>query len=445
MYQAFIFESYSFDKENKTLKLNYSFDEKLTFTETIIFPSEKSLNENDVKALDNVFKYIHLVAGISYYKLFLPKNIIIKTLKLGKQQANFFNSFYVNGLGEFSYRNNIKNLNELINFPYDIDAKNTSNNYKLNKRYTVPVGGGKDSIVTIEALKQSKQDIICCSVNTATSIEETIKIANVPSFQVKRILDKKLLDINKNLEEYKAYNGHVPITGILAFILCAASIIYDYDTILISNERSANIGNVDFCGNMINHQWSKSFEFEKDVNEFFKKYVLKNFNYISFLRPLYEYGIAERFSKLTKYHKIFTSCNKAFKIENGLNHWCCNCDKCRFVFLILSNFLNKQQLINIFGKDLLDDKEQLTGFKQLVGLVDFKPFECVGEIEESVCAILNIDKSFENDYIVSTLSGELSKKYNKYELRKKYLNIDNENNLLNKELMEIMNGRGEEI
>ncbi len=434
MYKTFIFKSYNFNKENKTLKLNYSFDNELNFTEEIVFPSKKILSNNDTEALNNVFKYLHIVAGISYYKLFLPKKIIIETIKLDKQQADFFNSFYINGLGEFSYRNNIKNLNELINFPYDLNTKNTPNNYKLNKRYAIPVGGGKDSIVTIETLKQFGQDFICCSVNTAISIEKTMEIANTPSFQVKRIIDKKLLDINKNLKQYNAYNGHVPITGILAFILCASSIIYDYNTILISNERSANIGNIEFCGNNINHQWSKSFEFEKSVNEFFKRYVLENFNYISFLRPLYEYEIARRFSKLTKYHKIFTSCNKAFKIENRLSNWCCNCDKCRFVFLILSNFLSKKELINIFSKDLLNDKNQLLGFKQLVGLTDFKPFECVGEIEESICALLNVDESFKNDYIVSVLTNELQNKYDKNDLREKYLSIKNDNNLLNMEL-----------
>ena len=125
MYNTFIFKSYGFNEENKTLKLNYSFDNKLNFTEEIVFPSKKILSYNDIEALNNVFKYLHIIAGISYYKLFLPKKIIIETLKLDKQQANFFNNFYINGLGEFSYRNNIQNLNELINFPYDLNIKNT--------------------------------------------------------------------------------------------------------------------------------------------------------------------------------------------------------------------------------------------------------------------------------------------------------------------------------
>ena len=102
MYKTFIFDSYDFDRESKTLRLNYSFDNELNFTETVLFPSKKLLSDEGVEALDNVFRYLHIIAGISYYKLFLPRDIVIKTLRLNKQQADFFNSFYINGLGEFS-------------------------------------------------------------------------------------------------------------------------------------------------------------------------------------------------------------------------------------------------------------------------------------------------------------------------------------------------------
>lgn len=431
-YKSFIFDSYEFDIDQKILKLKYSFDNKLNFTEEILFPSKKKLNNNEILALNNVFRYLHIIAGISYYKLFLPENIKINTFELSKEEAKFFNYFYINGLGEFSYRNNIIGLDKLINFPYKENIKNTSSTIKLNRKNAVPVGGGKDSIVSIELLKQLNEDIILCSVNTAKPIEDTIKIANLNYFQVERKISPNIFEINKDLEKYGAYNGHVPITGILAFILCACSIIYNFDTIFISNERSANIGNVEFDNRLINHQWSKSYDFEKNVNEFFKKFVLENFNYVSFLRPLSEYNIAKIFLKFDKYYNVFASCNKAYKINNKLETWCCNCDKCRFVFLILSNFLEKEKLTKIFGKDLLDDKKQLKGFKELVGLENFKPFECVGEIEESVCSILNINETFNNDYIVKEIKPILSKKHDAEKLKEKYLSLSNIHNLNDK-------------
>lgn len=426
--KSFIFESYNFDTKTKVLNLNYSFDSKLFFTEKITFDCDRELNVDEIGALNNVFKYLHIIAGISYYKLFLPKNIKIKTMDLNKQQALFFNKFYLNGLGEFSYRNSVYDLKERINFPFNNKETNKPIKLKLQNRYCIPVGGGKDSIVSIEIMKNAvdKKDIILGSVNTAQSIEETIKIAGLDNFCIKREISPKLLEVNADLEKYGAYNGHVPITGILAFVLCAGSIIYGYDTVLVSNERSANVGNVKFAGLKVNHQWSKSFQAEKMLNTFFKKFVLTDFNYVSFLRPLSEIHIAKIFSKLTQYHKIFKSCNKNFKINGRINNWCCNCDKCRFVFLILATFMKKEELVEIFCENLLDDKEQLKGYLELVGLENFKPFECVGEIDESRYAILNIDKSFEDSYIVKTIRTLLSERRkreitNLFTLDKKHL------------------------
>lgn len=420
-YKTFIFESYNFDEKNKILKLNYSYDEELFFEEKIEFPSDKILNKEELACLDNIFKYLHIVAGISYYKLFIPNKIEIKTFKLNKEQAEFFNNFYFNGLGEFSFKNNIIDLKERINFPYDNFEnlqKNMTFNYKLKNKIVIPIGGGKDSIVTLNIIKKyfKNNDILLCSVGIAKPIEETIVLSGLKSFHPIRTISKNLIELNRNLDEIGGYNGHIPITGILAFIMCTGAIIYEYDTILISNERSANIGNTEFFGTIVNHQWSKSFEFEKSVNNFFKKYLLENFNYFSFLRPLSEIHIAKIFSRFKEYFPVFTSCNKNFKIENRLDHWCCDCDKCRFVFLILSVFLKKEEMVKIFGKNLLDDEKQLDGYLELCGLKDYKPFECVGEIEESIYSILNINESFRNDFVIKKIIPLIKSKYSNEEI-----------------------------
>ena len=423
----FIFDKYSF--ENNILNLHYSYDNGINFVETIEFPNKKSFSVEELKALDNVFKYIHIVAGISYFKLFCPDKLEVKTFDLSKEEADFFNDFYYNGLGEFVCKNNIKGLK--INFPYKKNISNCADGIKLKNNYLVPIGGGKDSIVTLEILKKYKQNILTCSVGVAKPILDTIKISGCKSFHATRTISPNLLELNKKLQEIGGYNGHVPITGILAFIMAACSIIYGFNTILISNERSANVGNREFDGRIVNHQWSKSFEFEKKINNFFKKYVLKNLEYVSFLRPLSELHIAKLFAGLKQYHQVFTSCNKNFKIENRLNHWCCNCDKCRFVFLILAVFLNKNDLIKIFGKDLLDDKNQLLGYEELCGIKNYKPFECVGEIDESIYALLHVDKSFESDFVVRSLRSSLKNS------DKQFFDLSPDH-LLNNELFDIL-------
>ena len=404
-YKTFIFNDYNFNADSKTLYLHYSYDNELFFEETIQFPSERPLGEKELKTLDNIFKYIHIACGISYYKLFLVDDIKINTFLLNEEQANFFNEFYRKGLGEFSFKNNITDIDKRINFPYSGNVQNKASDVNLVKKILIPIGGGKDSITTLEIIKTIKNvnDILTCSVGTSKCIDDEIKMSGCASFHPIRTISANLLELNKRLEEIGGYNGHVPISGILAFVMSACAVIYGFDTILMSNERSANVGNVEFNGNVVNHQWSKSFEFEKSINSFFKKYLLKNLTYISFLRPLYEINIVKLFSKLKQYHNVFRSCNKNFKINNRIENWCCECDKCRFIFLMLAVFLTKNELVKIFGKDLLNDEEQLQGFMELCGLDGHKPFDCVGEVKECVFAILKVDNSFKNDYVVKKL------------------------------------------
>lgn len=435
-YSRFIFESYSFDERKKILNLKYSYDNELFFNEIIEFPTNKILNSNEILGLDNIFKYLHIVSGISYYKLFIPEQIEIKTFKLSKDEADFFNFFYLNGLGEFRFKNNIMGLKNRISFPYIDGIINYPSDLKLKNRMVIPIGGGKDSITTLEILKKHYNNLLLCSVGYAKPIQDVINISGLNNFRINRTISKQLLELNDQLYNIDGYNGHIPVSGIMAFIFCAASIIYDFNTVLMSNERSANTGNIEFDGIIVNHQWSKSFEFEKYVNNFFKKYVLKNFDYISFLRPISEIHIAKLFSEFKKYHKIFVSCNKNYKIKNRLEKWCCKCDKCRFVYLILSVFLKKNELINIFGQDLLNDDKQIDGFRKLCGLVSYKPFECVGEIEESIYAILNTHDSFKDDIIVKKLKTELSD-FLSINLKNKLFTLSNEH-LLDKKLYGIL-------
>ena len=202
-YNTFIFESYDFDKYKKILKLRYSYDDDLLFEEIIEFPSNKNLNKEEMFVLDKTFKYLHLACGISYYKLFLPKNIKIKTFQLSRDEADFFNDFYFNGLGEFSYRNNIINLRNIINFPFNDNTYNKSSDLSLKKRYTIPIGGGKDSITTMEILKKHYNNLLLCSVGTAQAIENTVKISGLDYFKINRKISPNLFEFNNKIELIK--------------------------------------------------------------------------------------------------------------------------------------------------------------------------------------------------------------------------------------------------
>lgn len=447
-YKIFEFSKYEYNKETNILNLYYRIDNELEFVEEINFnPNKLNLRElgnNDKKALDLAFKYLHLVAGISYYKLLLPDEIKINTTSLTKEQKDFFDKLYLNGLGEFSFRNNL-DLREKINFPYVENIENGPLDISLEDNFIVPIGGGKDSVVSLEILKKiSNNKLYTFSVNTADPIKHCCEIAGCENIYVTRKISPLLLEINKNLEKYSAYNGHVPITSIIAFISVCAGIIYNCNTTVISNENSANVGNTLFNGMLVNHQWSKSFEAELMINKFIKNYITPEFNYFSLLRPLSEISIAKVFAKIGKYNEVFSSCNKNFKIDKTTKpkRWCNDCDKCRFVFLIFALFIKKDELIEIFGENLLDEEKQYNGFKELTGLSGYKPFECVGEIEECIVAFSLLKKTeFKDDKIVVEILREIDEKFSPKkikELEKKYFTYDFENTLLSDDQIKLL-------
>ena len=386
--KSFHFAQCFFDEAEKTAHLQYAFnDGAISFEETVRFNQAPDVVDvNRRQAIEQCLRLLHLAAGVSYYKLYIPDEIKVDCTSLTKKEANFFNLFYRAGLGEFSYRNNVS-LH--IDFPFSETAKTEPVSLRLKKRIVVPVGGGKDSIVSIEALKAEGYAPVLFSVGQPRPIKETIEVSGLDFVSVTRRLSPDLKMFNEKASETGALNGHIPVTGVIAFILMLAAVLYDFSDAALSNERSANVGNTEKDGHLVNHQWSKSLEFEKAFQDLTIS-VLPDFRYFSLLRPLSELAIASLFAQTDKYDSVFTSCNKAFRLDEDkrLDRWCANCDKCRFVFLALAPFMDKERLLKIFGRNMLDDVSQIKGYEELLGLSAFKPFECVGEIEESVLAFL---------------------------------------------------------
>jgi hypothetical protein len=270
----------------------------------------------------------------------------------------------------------------------------------------VPVGGGKDSIVTIECLRQGGEPLVLFSLGDAEPIAACIAAAKLPFIRVRRRLDAGLSKLN----EAGALNGHVPITGILSAIALASAVLSGCNAVAMSNEHSASAANLCLDGVEINHQYSKSFEFEQDFTQYIERFISPSISYFSLLRPLSEIEIARRVSKYPAYFGVFRSCNTAFRQarEARGRHWCCNCPKCRFVFLALAPFVAKRDLIEIFGRNLLDDETQRDGFAELCGLRANKPFECVGETSESagVMSYLADRPDWRDDRVVRRLNEE---------------------------------------
>jgi hypothetical protein len=385
---AFVFERYRYDRERRLLCLHYRFADGPRFVEEIEFDFvPRTLGGADEAVLDGIFRLILLFAGVSYYKAFIPQTLICEAFPLDPHTAAFALRFYERGLGEFAFRNRVS-LAGRLNFrtepvdppmPIAIDPPHRS---------CVPVGGGKDSIVTLESLRQAGEEIVLFALGDAAPIAACIAASGLPSIRVRRRLDPALFALNRA----GALNGHVPITGILSAIAVAAALLYGCDAVVMSNEHSASAPNLEIDGVSINHQYSKSFEFEAEFADYLHAHVSPGIAYFSLLRPLSEIAIARRFARYPQYFPVFRSCNTAFKqrAEERGRQWCGDCPKCRFVFLALAPFVGKSALLGIFGRNLLDDPGQIDGFAALCGQRGHKPFECVGETAECAAVMAEL-------------------------------------------------------
>jgi UDP-N-acetyl-alpha-D-muramoyl-L-alanyl-L-glutamate epimerase len=405
-YDAFAFAGYDWDPASGRLSLRYRYDRGPGFEETILFDFPlRPLSAAEGEALDRVFRLLLLFAGVSYYKAFIPPLLCCEAFPLDAETARFVTTFYEQGLGEFAHTNGIS-LRGHIELRGD-GLADPPLRLELPRRSLVPVGGGKDSIVTIETLRRGGEPVTLFAMGEAEPIAATIGVAGLPSIRVLRRLDPQLFELNKA----GARNGHVPITGILSAIAVAAAILHGADTVVMSNEHSASAPNLVDDGVAINHQYSKSFEFEVGFARWLETQVSPDLHYFSLLRPLGEIAIAREFARHPRYFGAFRSCNTAFRQDRAARgeNWCGNCPKCRFVFLALAPFVGRRDLVGIFGRDLLDDPAQIAGYAALVGLEGHKPFECVGEVAESAAQMAALADHLEwrDAAVIRALSGRL--------------------------------------
>lgn len=378
----------------------------LDFTDTLLFPpSDKEIPQ---QLLTSLLDSLLLMFGISYWKLYCPKTLVVESVTLSKEQATFWNTVYTKGLGEFFYKNNI-DFRNLIQFPVSGRTSSEPVSFERKDRSLLMVGGGKDSIVSWKFLDRMQYPATAMSLNTHVIQKEVIKTMNIDSIAVQHKIDEKLLALSN---QRKALNGHIPISALYAFISLFASIIYDYRYVISSNERSANIGNVTYLGEEINHQWSKSIEFEQLFQNYVREYITPSVTYFSLLRPLTEVAITKKFATLEEYFFLFSSCNRNFTLRGTIvpNRWCGQCPKCLTVFLLLAPFIEKEQLLAIFGKNLFEDKTHIPIFEELLGLRGSKPFECVATFEESQWAMQMIinKKQYDKDAVIQYFKKKMT-------------------------------------
>ena len=390
--QRFYFDSFQVNAEKGLVAYTYTTDAGHRFTHELSFDFPK---DTDVSALAPAAFALGLAELAHFWKATLAPEIIIRVGKLSPDQTAFWENLYTKGLGEFFYVNQI-DFRNLIHITSDANAPEISLTESiLKKRALVPFGGGKDSLVTGELLKKQGKEFSWFELESLPFAKELKAISgNNEYISVGRNVAKNFAPVIE-LVKKGAPNGHVPITATYMLSAVLAAKANGFSDIVMSLERSAEEGNVEYLGMSVNHQYSKSFEFEKMMHEYVQKYIDPTIRVFSILRPLYEIEIVQEFVKYPQYFSRFVSCNKGLK--NGT--WCGACAKCAFMFAALSAFLPSETVIGILKKNLFEDESLVPLYEELIGMHTAKPFDCVGTYEENLLALYLSGKRYKESVL----------------------------------------------
>ncbi len=400
-FPEFVFAGYDFRCEESSILIDFRYEVGNEFE----FCSSWKVNlgkhaecVSNGPGHENALFNLGMVELISYWKAFCSPTVVSGFKKMTPGQKAWWKKLFRYGLAEFFHVNDIPQPgNELLSFKSPRSAKSfngmTQNSAPKthNNKVLVPVGGGKDSVVGLQMVRAAGRKAIPFVVNPRGATNQVIKEAGFHDHDcitIERTIDPLLLELNA-----KGFlNGHTPFSALLAFAAVFVAQKTDILVIALSNESSANEATIP--GTKINHQYSKSFEFENDFRSYVDSYIDDGINYFSLLRPLNELQIAERFAREKKFHKAFKSCNVGSKQDE----WCCKCPKCLFTFVILSPFLSSESLQSIFCRNLFEDVELVTELEALCGLAPEKPFECVGTLDDVNIALIAAIKKHDREH-----------------------------------------------
>ncbi len=383
-YPEFVYHGYDITEQEDCFEITYRFE---TTGLTQFHPRWK-LPKDGIDTADPVFEEfvfsLGMVELVSYWKAACPPLVRVECGYLSDEQKAWWKKLYYHGLGEFFYTNGVDtDMDRFMRIEtLGEEHKRSVRAEKQLSGCMIPVGGGKDSIVTLHILSMygGTENNMCFMMNHRNSAFASALLAGYRPgsvYRPRRYLDRTIVELNSQ----GFLNGHTPLSALIAFAASMAAYISGRKYVVLSNESSANEASV--AGSDVNHQYSKSFEFEKDFADYLDRFIPCGVKYFSLLRPLSEIQIAAVFAGLKEYHQVFRSCN-AGNAGTKFDTWCLDCSKCLFVVMILSPFLTDEEIKDIFRVNLLNSKsEKMKGyFEQLIGLHESKPFECVGSVDE---------------------------------------------------------------
>lgn len=392
---SFTFDTYKVDSARSTITFTYRVEfpsgTTRTFTDQLFFKdvSPEQWEKVPKTVLEPTLQALLLMIGINYWAVFPTKNIRIEGFALTREQAHFWDSLYLNGLAEFFYDMKM-DFRDLIAFPYDASASApAATTFERPERALLLNGAGKDSILSAELLKEVGTPFDFFAFAPSLAHERIAALVGANTISVERRRDWRL---NMTMALF-GVSGAYPSVSTFTFIAVLLAELLGYNSIIFSNERSADFGNLTYLDLSVNHQWCKSSEAEKITNDYIQRFITPAISTRSLLREYSELEIVRRFVRYPKYLHHVTSCNCYFwlsRLEQMLvrtPYWCKECPKCVFLFACFAAFLPKKEVVRMFGADLYKKRHLLPLMRRILGVEGFKPLDCVGEPEEMILAM----------------------------------------------------------
>lgn len=433
----FIYQNHSYYSKNKHLVINFNFllSPDIKFKPEITIPNAFQASQKlPQKTLNNLIFHLGLIEMISYWKAACSPVIKIQVGNLNNQQLDWWHDLIIRGMGEFFYQNQI-DFTQKDFLAFHIKSSSSSApllSISQKKSYLTLVGGGKDSVVAIEALKKANLNQSLFFLNpTPAGLKVADQSGIKETFAIKRQIDKKLLKLNQ-----KGYlNGHTPFSAYLAFLSILVAGLFKFKHIVVSNERSADEANLEYLNHQINHQYSKTFQFEKKFKQYQQKYLTSSIKYFSLARPLWEIQISKIFTQFPQYFSSFLSCNQGQK----QNQWCCQCPKCLSSFILFYPFLDSKTT-QIFSKNLYKDFSLKPLLLKLTQKDKIKPFECVATREEIIIGLyLSLKKTNHNFPLLSFAQKNILNNQKNLQVRAdKLLKSWGNDQLISKDIIKIL-------
>ncbi|MCI5043390.1 MAG: hypothetical protein MRY72_01730 [Aquisalinus sp.] len=419
---SFSMDGWTASDQEPSVRFHYTCSRYGTFSETVTFPLiEQPLAPLVDHGLSALLDLLQIALGVSYYKCAAAQRLILNGASARPEKLQLAAALYREGLAEFYVRNDLFHTHTL-----DIDRSSNEQEYtsattqlaSLAGQALVAWGGGKDSYVADAIARNAGLRPQRCSVVMSDKVAAAIqRTSDLPVLFLRRTLDSKLRKVNAE----GALNGHVPITAINSLMLVILGRLTGAHQVIFANERSADEPTIQQDGIVANHQYSKSSTFEGYLRAAITASDKAAPDYYSILRPFSEVWIARAFAKLTEAYPLFTSCNRNFQIVGEQSpRWCGDCAKCAFTSLLLAPHLTQQEALGIFPDLFLNRTNLLPLYRELCGLTDKKPWDCVGTINECRATLYKLasNPNWEDTLAVRTLAPEVSALHTPEELER---------------------------